>query len=148
MSPQDFADRFIADHHIDLRAEQFLAQFNSWIIGFYPGALSLLRKLSITYRLGIFSNISEAHWQKVYPPLKESGHITHFFASYEIGLVKPDLEAFLFIARELGVPPQSIFFLDDNVVNVEGAKNAGYVAHLAKGLEGAKEALNRYGIVS
>ena len=144
---QDFAERFVADHRISLTPAQFLEQFNSWIVGFYPDAFSLLRRLSANYILGIFSNISEAHWNIVYPPIKQCGYISHYFASYQIGQVKPDPSAFAFIAGQIAVSPESILFLDDNALNVVGAREAGYRAHVAKGVQAAVHILNRYGIL-
>ena len=48
------------------------------------------------------------------------------FVSSEIGLRKPHREAFDFVAREIGVPPQAILFFDDLADNVAGAAAAGF----------------------
>jgi putative hydrolase of the HAD superfamily len=50
------------------------------------------------------------------------------FISSDIGLRKPDPEAFEFVAAQLGVPLSRILFLDDTLRNVEGARHVGMQA--------------------
>lgn len=52
--------------------------------------------------------------------------------AYEIGVCKPDRDAFERVAREIGVPLQRIAFFDDFEPNVTGARAAGLEAfHVA-----------------
>ena len=67
-----------------------------------------------------------------------------FFFSHEIGLVKPDREAYDHVVRALGVPPDRILFLDDNQINIEGARGVGLQAERAVGVEQAGRILARY----
>jgi len=45
--------------------------------------------------------------------------------SSELGLRKPDSEAFRVVARWIGIEPQEILFFDDTPGNVDGARAAG-----------------------
>ncbi|MCK2218904.1 HAD family phosphatase [Actinomadura sp. ATCC 31491] len=47
------------------------------------------------------------------------------FYSGRMGLVKPEREIYVEVARELGVAPSEIVFIDDRPENVEGAERAG-----------------------
>ena len=50
------------------------------------------------------------------------------YASWQIGRRKPDRDAFLWVAGDMGVVPGDILFLDDSAENVDGARAAGLQA--------------------
>ena len=50
------------------------------------------------------------------------------FPSHKTGMLKPDLECFDNVVRELDIAPDRILFLDDNEVNVLAAREAGLKA--------------------
>ena len=68
------------------------------------------------------------------------------FLSHEIGCLKPDRDVFEHVAAQLGVPAGRIAFVDDNLVNVEGALSCGFAAKQAKGTREAKAALADLGV--
>jgi putative hydrolase of the HAD superfamily len=50
------------------------------------------------------------------------------FYSYQLGLVKPDIEYFKAIVAELGYAPEDVLFIDDAERNVAAAQTAGLQA--------------------
>jgi HAD superfamily hydrolase (TIGR01509 family) len=70
----------------------------------------------------------------------------HRFLSHELGLVKPDREIFEHVLARLGCPADRVLFLDDNLINVEGARAAGLHAERARGLAEVRSALARHGL--
>jgi len=48
--------------------------------------------------------------------------------SHEVGLAKPDSEAYALTARRLGACPEEIVLLDDTPVAIDGARAAGWHA--------------------
>jgi putative hydrolase of the HAD superfamily len=48
------------------------------------------------------------------------------FLSFQMGYVKPDREVFVRTAQLLDRPRESVLFLDDNAINVEVARAAGF----------------------
>ena len=70
------------------------------------------------------------------------------FLSFEIGLLKPDREAFDYVASKVGPPPGRVLFLDDNVVNVNGAIAAGFTAVRLAGVREARRALAAFGVLN
>ncbi len=146
ITPREFAESFIRENDIEIDVDTFLDEFRDWVIGFYPDALSYLQQLSQSYRLGIFSNITEIHWPPLKQQLDESGAITDYFASYLIGQAKPDVSAFQFVAKQTGVLPEHILFVDDNLINVEGARSAGMVAHQVVGFDQLRPLLEQSGL--
>jgi putative hydrolase of the HAD superfamily len=59
-------------------------------------------------------------------------------------MVKPDPEVFQHVISDLGCPAGKILFLDDNPECVEAAVQSGMKAALARGVEGAREALSGF----
>ena len=128
-----FAEHIIKDNQLSLNCEQFFAAFKRWVVGFYPETWALLDQLQTNYRLAVFSNISELHWPPLFQQLKQHGAVTDYFASYLIGRAKPDPDSFLYVADQLKTSPESILFLDDNQINVDGAQTAGMMCAITKG---------------
>lgn len=65
-------------------------------------------------------------------PILQDSHRTddiiaphHVFASYDLGLLKPDLLIYQTVLRKLGAAPQETVFVDDKPQNVEAAQTAG-----------------------
>jgi putative hydrolase of the HAD superfamily len=51
------------------------------------------------------------------------------FISAEMLKIKPDAEIYLEVARELGITPRDMVFVDNKQVNVDGAEALGITAH-------------------
>ena len=98
---------------------------------YYPlkGAIELLQKYSNLTDVYLLSN-TRREW---FEYLDNKYNITKFvkkaFLSYQSGLLKPDLECYLYVIRELGVQPNRIIFLDDSEENVHAALSLGIKAH-------------------
>lgn len=61
--------------------------------------------------------------------------IEHFVFSNEIGVRKPDPEAFKRLTEALGAPPEATVFVDDNSGNIESCRKLGYQGILLEGFE-------------
>ena len=93
----------------------------------------------------VFSNANvthQRHWTETMR-FDFSGFGTVFVSS-DIGLRKPEKEAFHHVARELGVAPERILFFDDLLSNVEGARAAGLSAVHVTSADPVREALAPY----
>jgi glucose-1-phosphatase len=111
---------------IELSDAQFLAGWNAIIVREIPGVRALLGAAAGRRPLYLFSNTGQthrAHWQPQYRELLRP--FSEVFLSCEIGLRKPDPEAFAFVVGRIGVPAERILFLDDTAENVAGARAAG-----------------------
>lgn len=144
-SSDEYARGAIEELGISLSPGEFIERFESWDRGALPGAQELLNGLAAQYPLACLSNNNPIHWafhrrMGVLEPFRR------LFASFETGLVKPDLEAFLHVIKELGVAPEKILFFDDNPECIDAAAKVGMVARLAKGPEGVREGLRENGI--
>jgi putative hydrolase of the HAD superfamily len=76
-------------------------------------------------RTGILSD--QTHWlDQLDAEQHFADHFDYIFNSYHRGKGKQDPSLFHDIARELGVPPRQILFVDDNAGNVARARAAGW----------------------
>lgn len=80
-------------------------------------------------RLGVLSNTCHGHWEFClgrYPILREAFSVHAL--SFELRAAKPDRAIYLGAAQLAGVRPEEVFFTDDILANVEGARAAGFDA--------------------
>jgi glucose-1-phosphatase len=110
------------------------------MLGCFPMArICLLKKISETCPVYLLSNTNVVHHRAFCSQAQKQG-IDSFsslfskaYYSQEIGMRKPDAEIFVFVASELGIDPAEILFLDDNLPNIEAARQCGYrVRHVEK----------------
>lgn len=89
-----------------------------------------------------FTNSNPTHqafWMAAYPKVVESFH--QVFVSSELGLRKPDREAFVAISDATGISLDTMLFFDDTLENVIGARAAGMPAVHVKTHLDVKKAL-------
>jgi putative hydrolase of the HAD superfamily len=142
-TPAEFAAGVVHDWELRVEPDEFLASFRSWIGGPLVGADELVRETQQVTRVGCLSNTNSVHWDD-----QESRHavLRAFdvrFLSFEIGCVKPDQVIFERVVDTLAVAPDRILFLDDNAINVDGARAAGFCAERAVGVTQARAELER-----
>lgn len=93
-------------------------------------SLQLLRDRGV--RLGLLSNTCEAHWNWVeehaYPTVE--GWFEFPILSFRERCMKPDIAIYQKAQQRAGVAAEQIIFVDDRLENVEGARMAGWQAHL------------------
>jgi len=134
LSPEEWAERFIHDWDVDLRA--FLAQFTTWSRRVLPGARELLEQLRPHYRLAALSNSNELHWERNAKELRILELFEFAISSHQVGLCKPDPAIFtMAIERAHVSSPDSIVFFDDIAANVDAAKSAGIRAYQVRGVD-------------
>ena len=147
LAPTEFAHQIIKEQSLQTTPEEFLEWLAFWPKDFFPGALDLINSLKVDYTVGIFSNITSLHWPRYFAKLKGQDSVSHYFASYKMGLVKPDKEAFEFVIKTMRTRPKQILFLDDNIINVESARNCGLNAQCVKGITETRALLRRLKLV-
>jgi putative hydrolase of the HAD superfamily len=76
-------------------------------------------------RTTLFSNVSQARFEELREEHNLGDYFDAFFTSSYLGYLKPDLEAFRKVLRELQTDPSRVIFVDDSPMNVEAAQNLG-----------------------
>lgn len=116
---------------LDLKGsdEQIAEGWNALFIADIPAVLGAVERVAAHIPCYAFTNTNAEHqraWSAQFP------HVTplfrRVFSSWQLGLRKPEHEAFLCIAQQIDVPCESILFFDDTLENVEHARLAGLQA--------------------
>lgn len=141
-----FAEGLVSDWELPVSSADFLGAFREWPTGPLPGAEQLVAATKAAVTVGCASNTNGMHWERFGAwPLMDL--FEHRFASFEMGLLKPDAAFFAQVADRLAIPPDRVVFLDDNLLNVEGAREAGFRALLAVGVDQARDRLTGVGVL-
>lgn len=126
---------------IDLSDDLFLDGWNAIFVGEVKNIRPLLERAGRKLPLYAFSNTSVVH-QAVWP--KYDGLFDNFsgvFTSCDIGLRKPEPEAFLDVAGRVGAAPDRILFFDDLQENVQAARQLGMPAVQVRSINDISRAL-------
>lgn len=118
---------------IDLTDREWQDGWNQVWTQPFSEVVALLPDLRNRMPLYAFSNTNQVHAThfRAHYADEISAFIT-VFCSNEIGLRKPEIEAYLNVCQRMDVRPENVLFLDDNEENIEGALVAGLDAHLCK----------------
>lgn len=142
-TPEDFGVGMVAEWELPMTGPEFVELFADWVQRPSEGAEELVADTADHVAVAMLSNMNPVHWERGvadWPLIKRFDHV---FTSFQLGLIKPDTEVFTHVAETLAVDPQQILFLDDNIINVEGATAAGLRAERVRGVAEARGAVER-----
>lgn len=116
--------------------EQLDEAWNALLLDIPEPRIRLLEDLRNHYRIFLLSNSNEIHYNRYFENFRSQFGYAGFddlfekaYFSFRIGLKKPSPEIFRFVMRESRLEPSETLFIDDMLVHVEGAGNAGIHAH-------------------
>jgi FMN phosphatase YigB (HAD superfamily) len=147
-SVEDFAAGVVADWSLPIEPQVFIDLFANWLKGPLAGATELVADVRLAVPIGCLSNTNQLHWERSIGLWSAMQSFDFRFLSFELGLVKPDLELFQEVARQMDIEPGRVLFLDDNIINVDGARAAGFRAELVRGIDQARQALVAAGVLA
>jgi len=139
LSEHDFREKLAGLIGKSLSTEKIDELWNSILIDYFHGNVSLLQKLKSRYRLFILSNTNSIHYQfyarqfmnKYGYDLNELFEKSYW--SFKIGMRKPNNDIFEKIITENGLTRQNALFIDDTIQNIESAEQCGLTSyHLKK----------------
>ena len=142
----DFAEAVVRRYQLTLTTSEFLAEFRSAAVGFYDGALSLVAELSARYPVLSLSNTNPVQWGKVLADLGPSDPFHAHHPSHLSGFHKPDLRGFEAVSRAI-TRGTRVHFFDDRSRNVSAAKRFGWHAQHVRGVEEARAACRKAGLL-
>ena len=124
-------------------SDDILDQLWNQIIGDYPPhRIELLRRIKANYKLFLFSNTNNIHYNFYIEKFKqEFGFDFHSlfnntYWSFKMGKRKPDLASFSEIMVKEGLVPEETLFIDDSLQNIVAAKQLDLkTIHLISGLD-------------
>ena len=97
--------------------------------------MDIVKRVSRGHRTALVSNTNEIHYKV---SLKKFGVLdalrTHYL-SYQLRVMKPAHGFYDAIIKDQKIDPSEMLFIDDLLVNVEGAQTAGMQAIRLEGVE-------------
>jgi len=111
--------------------KQILAAWNALILDLPQERLSLINKLKSSFSIYLLSNTNAIHINEI---IKKTGvkKYNKFYSlfnkvyySHEIGLRKPNPEAFNIILKENNLNVSEVLFIDDSIQHIQSAKRLG-----------------------
>lgn len=117
---------------VPLTDEDLIAAWNAMLGHFPEERIALLNELKNKYRLFLFSNTNALHlttFRKIYADTFNGkvfdDHFEKAYYSHLLRMRKPDKESYAHIIGENDLDPLKTVFIDDSIVNIEGAESAG-----------------------
>ncbi|MBU1299651.1 MAG: HAD family phosphatase [Bacteroidetes bacterium] len=114
----------------DVDFDRFKLAWCSVATGSIDGIQDLITLLKTKYPLYLLSNTNELHFDYILSNFPVLNDFRKYFLSYQIGLMKPEIEIYIHMLNELNLKPEEIFFIDDKKINIERASRLGIDAHL------------------
>lgn len=141
ISDQQFIDqvkKLVSDPVTD---DVIIDAWNALLMDFPMERIDFLKVLQSRYRLFLFSNTNSIHhlaFHKNYQIISGGNNFDDLFEkawySHLIKMRKPDVSAFEFVINAANIDAAETLFIDDALVNVEGAMKAGLqTAYLSPG---------------
>ena len=140
ITDEEFVEQARQLAHPGTTGDQIIDAWNGMLLDFPKERVQFLNRLKNKYRLFLFSNTNAIHlqaFQKSYQTVYGNTLDAHFEKAYYSHIInkrKPDVLAFQYVIQDSNLNPSNTLFIDDALVNVEGARQAGLQAiHLTAG---------------
>jgi FMN phosphatase YigB (HAD superfamily) len=138
VSNDAFYENFRKLSGLSLSDGQIRTAWNAMLLDFPATRAELLKTLRKKYRLFLLSNTNAIHYDAFQEIFRRDTGLDSLDACFEkayyshlIGERKPGPEPFRLILDEQGLEPGSTLFIDDTLVNLQGAQTVGMqTAHL------------------
>ena len=130
ISDEQFAANLCIELDVTLSYEQFVAGWQALFVGLRPEVIALMQQLrSHGERVVILSNTNRLHcdyWPSQYPEVQQAAD--KLYLSQDMGMRKPEARIFQRVLEEEGVSAGDAVFFDDNLENIEAARQLGITA--------------------
>lgn len=147
-SVEQFATAIVDELSLQGTSDEFIDRFKRFPQGLFPGAVEMVASVPDDVVKGVLSNTNALHWDHQIDNEVVRGLFDREYLSYALGLAKPEREIFDHAVADLGLDASQVLFIDDNQINIDGAKAAGLQVGLAKGPVEGNKVLQRFGVIS
>ncbi len=127
ISENDFYETVKAKTEVDFSFSEFRTAWNAMLLDLPPQRIEILKKLSEQYRLFLFSNTNETHYNKFITKVESDFDILFekTYYSHQFGLRKPDKFAFQTLLERNNLVAEETLFIDDSYQHIESANSLG-----------------------
>ena len=131
ITPAEFHQAVVEKANVPVTYEQLVNAWNALLLDFPPERLEWLRAIGSKYKIFLFSNTNQIHYEAFKNAfLEQTGEDfdTYFIKAYyshKMGLRKPNPESYQYILDEQHLKASETLFVDDTFKNIEGAEKVG-----------------------
>lgn len=147
ISPSEFAEKHLGLMNLPISEEEFHRIYTD-IFSLNEGLFDFLKRISAEVNLVMLSNTEKVtidFLTRKYPELFSL--FNHLVFSFEVHMVKPEKEIFIFALRAAVCKPENAVYIDDKKEYVEAAQDLGINAFRFTTLESIKKDLGSLGLV-
>jgi len=138
ISPENFYQSFRNISNTQLTNEQIKNAWNAMLLSLPKERIYWLQIIKSNYKIFLYSNTNQIHYDcfiKTANAISPNNNFNNLFIkayySHLCGFRKPYTESYIKILQEQQLNPSETLFIDDTLVNIEGAAKAGLqVLHL------------------
>jgi HAD superfamily hydrolase (TIGR01509 family) len=148
VSPEEFIATLRKELPSGVQDASIVDAWNAMLLDFRTESLRFVESLKATRPTFLYSNTNRIHYEAFQQTLRETtsypslDHLFHkAYYSHEMGHRKPDPGGYLHIIRNEGLDPSTTLFVDDNLKNIEGARDTGLQTHHLKPGESVEQVL-------
>ena len=136
IEPEAFYEALRETTGLTLTNRQIETAWNAMLLDFPVERLHWLSQIKNKYNIYLFSNTNAIHYNAFTTRYAQTAHLVglnpnfnHFFReahySHTLGQRKPEVAAFEAVLAKSGLDSAQTLFIDDTLLNIEGAQKAG-----------------------
>lgn len=132
INEEEFYELFRQESKVNLSNEQIKTAWNALLLDFPPERIDWLEKIGNKYRIFLFSNTNQIHYDYFiedfatqFPGKSFDSFFQKAYYSQHLGLRKPYPASFRAILEEQELEASETLFIDDTIKNVEAAQTLG-----------------------
>ncbi|HXB44526.1 MAG TPA: HAD family phosphatase [Puia sp.] len=132
ISDQEFTQNLREMGNLKVPDQEIIKAWNALLLDFPEQRVELIKELRKSYRIFLFSNTNRLHMKRVRKIFQDTfpGDVLErlfekAYYSHTLGLRKPDIASFRYILEQNKLKGEETMFVDDALINVEGANAAG-----------------------
>jgi putative hydrolase of the HAD superfamily len=122
----DFRNYLRKEYEIIASDEELDKAWNAMLLGLKDDAVSFVNSINNSYKTALLSNTNSIHYRKFFPETEELMSLFDIkIFSYMTGMRKPDVEIYDYTLKKIDSDAENCIFIDDSIINLEGAKAIG-----------------------
>ena len=137
ISNDHFYDAMQTHCHPGTTHQQIQTAWNAILLDFRPQSLQFLTAIKDRFNIYLLSNTNAIHHKAFHQAFTNEIGLANFddyfvksYYSHQIRLRKPYVATYHNVLEDAGITASETLFIDDSVVNIDGANKVGLLTHL------------------
>lgn len=129
--PNEFISSVLSVVTETATSNDIIRVWNAMLLDFPEKHVKTLLKLKQNYRIFLLSNSNQIHYDFYIRSFREtygfelSSLFEKMWFSFQLGMIKPNVEIFEYILRDANILASETLFVDDTLMHIESARKTG-----------------------